>query len=323
MKSEIDIIGERAGEFLDAIAKSKKVIKANRDHLPSKEAKLRPLLKQVWDALDKGVAVNGFDTKTAWAAHNKVSARYCQYIVNGRKARTGEHRNRAVPLKVGLLASIDGTKFEFTEGMVAAVKGMIEEPKKPVEEPKKEEEPTALPTYEELFDKETKGEKMTRAERSALADHRRKRQIGAAEKKERKTHAVAPDKHGHNRRTWCSKWLEGEHKIQNIVLAPEGEEPSCGLCLSAIDSVKRDAEYREFEATVPTNATKKDRDQLWREWLDKKTAERWAADGYDWDPKTLTATPKEEMRPAAEEQKPTLDVIVKDVTVCDANEEAV
>ena len=98
--TDINKIGERAATKIKSIAKTK--------HKLDEQSKVaQPELAQVWAALEAGTPVNGCKSKKEWAAKWKISDRMCRYILKGRKPRTGEHRHRAVPLKVGTVVNID------------------------------------------------------------------------------------------------------------------------------------------------------------------------------------------------------------------------
>jgi hypothetical protein len=104
--SNLDSIGKKAAEQVRAFSEKKETSDAAAS--AAKDA-----LAKVWDALEAGKTVNGCKSKDEWAKKWQVSTRMCRYILRGRKKRTGEHRNRAVPLKAGMLLSIDGRKFEL------------------------------------------------------------------------------------------------------------------------------------------------------------------------------------------------------------------
>ena len=103
--TELDKIGA-------AVAAKVRAIEKMQGGLESRSSLVRQELAEVWEALEKGKTVNGCKSKKAWAKKWKVSDRMCRYILKGaaRHAR-GEHRNRAVPLKEGMLVIFQGQKY--------------------------------------------------------------------------------------------------------------------------------------------------------------------------------------------------------------------
>ena len=102
--TDINKIGELAAAKVKSIAKTK----ANLD----KRSRLAAAeLSQVWDALEAGTPVNGCATKKDWAAKWKITTRQCNYILRGRKPRTGEHKNRAVLIKPDMVVRVGKRKF--------------------------------------------------------------------------------------------------------------------------------------------------------------------------------------------------------------------
>jgi len=99
MAEDINKIGEKAAAQVKAVERQQKGVE-------SQVTSASIALSIVWKALEAGQTVNDCKTKKAWAAKWKVSDRMCRYIIRGRAKRTDEHRNRAVPFKVGMVGSI-------------------------------------------------------------------------------------------------------------------------------------------------------------------------------------------------------------------------
>lgn len=149
--TELDSIGARAAAKVRALGKIK-------DNLDSRSALASQELAQVWDALERGETVNDCKTKKEWAKHWSISDRMCRYILRGRAKRTGEHRNRTVPLDKleSKVVSFEGRKFTLQEvGLPQAIPGnrdgahVAELILVPVEE-KKEEKPAPKEKKERL-----------------------------------------------------------------------------------------------------------------------------------------------------------------------------
>lgn len=123
-----------ARDVASSISGYKNAPKAFKAEQEEKRTHIVESLKVLWSDFDRierektGETINGASNKTEWAKTHKISMRYCQYILNGRKPRTGEHANRAVRLKPGMRVKIDDRKISLTEAMIAALIGLIEEP---------------------------------------------------------------------------------------------------------------------------------------------------------------------------------------------------
>jgi hypothetical protein len=95
-----------------------------------------------------GETINGASNKTEWAKKHKITLRYCEYIIKGKRDRSAEVKTRAMNLQTGLLVKVGDQKFPLTDQMIAALIGLNTnhvvrvEPKKAGRGKKEETAPT-------------------------------------------------------------------------------------------------------------------------------------------------------------------------------------
>jgi hypothetical protein len=83
-------------------------------------ADLQPIIKQIWEALERNESVGGFTTKKDWAKSQSITTRQCQRIIEGYKPQ-----RRDVALKVGKTVVINGAKVVLTLAMLEVIVGGI------------------------------------------------------------------------------------------------------------------------------------------------------------------------------------------------------
>lgn len=81
-------------------------------------AELRPILKQIWDALERGETVGGWATKEDWAksqstSSHPISIRQIQRIIVG-----APQKRHDVVLKVGMTVKVNDMKVVLTQAML-------------------------------------------------------------------------------------------------------------------------------------------------------------------------------------------------------------
>jgi hypothetical protein len=81
----LDQIGAEAARLLkEAKEKNETALTKASTLLEERQAKIKPLLEQVWTALNNKQTVNGCATKGAWAKSIGYTTRALQYIIYGR-----------------------------------------------------------------------------------------------------------------------------------------------------------------------------------------------------------------------------------------------
>ncbi|MGB2635486.1 MAG: hypothetical protein WAM58_16265 [Candidatus Acidiferrum sp.] len=92
--SEVDAAGLEFKRLLAADSSANASLKDIRAAKATRKNQLKAALTVVWDALGKGVSVNGYSSREDWAKKFAgYSRRQCEYIVYGRPDRTGESAN--------------------------------------------------------------------------------------------------------------------------------------------------------------------------------------------------------------------------------------
>lgn len=92
--SEVDAAGLEFKRLLAADSSANASLKDIRAAKATRKNQLKAALTVVWDALGKGVTVNGYSSREDWAKKFAgYSRRQCEYIVYGRPDRTGESAN--------------------------------------------------------------------------------------------------------------------------------------------------------------------------------------------------------------------------------------
>ena len=81
--------------LLKEVSASTKKFTKIKNVIMERNETVRPLLKQVWEAFDRGETVNGVTFKEAWARNAGITKRQINHILNGRKDRNGNRGSRS------------------------------------------------------------------------------------------------------------------------------------------------------------------------------------------------------------------------------------
>jgi len=115
MATEINKVGKEASQLLSEMKVAKFKVKVTREQNTARLEKLRPLLQQVWDALEAGEEVNGWRTKKDWCAnYAETSQRNIQYILKGGNTNRPDAK-RFVTLKRGSMFTVDGVVYRIPD----------------------------------------------------------------------------------------------------------------------------------------------------------------------------------------------------------------
>lgn len=111
MATNIDDVGKKAVKLLIAIHNAKVDAKQTREMNRNRVSALRPLLQQVWDALERGETVQNCATKEDWAKRfANTSIRNLQYILaGGNKSRD----NKSVNLNKVTHVIVNGVRYKL------------------------------------------------------------------------------------------------------------------------------------------------------------------------------------------------------------------
>lgn len=213
MKPKQTIDPNVAGEeFKKLLAEDRIALKDIRAAKATRKQQLKAALTVVWEALGKGITVNGYNTREDWAKKFAgYSRRQCEYIVYGRPSREGGNANRGsqVPvLKRGSQFEVDGVVYRIpTEKELGYEQGFIAR------------------VYQPSGKKFVKGEWANLDFKGCII----------VEEKSAKPVPITHLKHS-PRKTVCMTRFPNR-KFKGLVFAAKGEEITCPDCIAIRDRV--------------------------------------------------------------------------------------
>jgi hypothetical protein len=112
----IDQVGVTAKRIMSEIRAYGDSHKNMRKAMNQRVAELRPLLREVWDALEAGQVVNGCSSKGEWAAWSGQTTRNIQYHLKGGNLRRNrrlitDDRLREVAISIGQMWALQQVRI--------------------------------------------------------------------------------------------------------------------------------------------------------------------------------------------------------------------